>query len=196
MSSSDGKKITFPHQARAKMMGCKEWAVERIPGVFKSFFEVFVTICFTFIPFFFLSIRWLESEGSNTSKTLSDTFFGYWQAGEIVLPILGLCGAVVALLALNTGYFAWWVHAIVGSIILVFTIGGGAALTGTDGFNNVLNPELITIGFLGYATLALLWFLLAAKVRTTEPKTRGSDQKARSILAEAEARRNKAGSQS
>jgi len=194
MFSSDGfVKKTF-QTVISKAVYVKDWTMERISGVSKSFFEVFVTICFTFVPFFFLSIKWLESEGSNTSKSLSDTFFGYWQAGEIVLPILGLCGAVAALLALNIGYFSWWIHAVVGAIILVFTIGGGAALTGSDGFNNALNAELITFGFIGYAVLAVLWFLLAAKVRTTEPTTRRSDQKARSILDEANARRSKAGS--
>ena len=168
--------------------------MERISGVAKSGFEVLVTICFTFIPFFFLSIKWLDSEGSNTSKTLSDTFFGYWQAGEIVLPILGLCGAVTALLALNIGFFAWWVHAGVGFVILIFTVAGGAALTGTDGFNDPLNSELITIGFGGYVVLAFLWFLLAMKVRTTEPTTRTSN--ASNILNKANARRNTTGSQS
>ena len=168
--------------------------MERVSGVAKSFFEVFATICFTFIPFFFLSIRWLEADGSNTSKSLSDAFLDYWQAGEMVLPILGLCGAVAALLALNIGYFAWWVHAVVVTIILFFTIGGGAALTGTDGFNKDLNSELITFGFVGYAILAILWFLLAAKVRMTEPTTRKSG--APDILNKANARRNTTGGQS
>lgn len=194
MSSSDSQNSIWYDRPVAAFKVCKEWAMERISGVAKSGFEVFVTICFTFIPFFFLSIKWLDSEGSNTSKTLSDTFFGYWQAGEIVLPILGLCGAVTALLALNIGYFSWWVHALVGAIILVFTIAGGAALTGTDGFNNVLNSELITVGFVGYAVLAFLWFLLAIKVRTTEPTTRTSN--ASNILNRANARRNTTGSQS
>lgn len=168
--------------------------MERMSGFLKSFFEVIVTICFTFIPFFFLSIKWAASQGPNTSNSLSSAFFQYWQAGEIVLPILGLCGAVVALLALNVGYFSWWIHAAVGTIILVFTIGGGAALTGSDGFNKALNAELITFGFIGYAALAFLWFLLATRVRTTEPQTRRSDQKALTILQEANERRNKAGS--
>jgi len=195
MSSSDEPKPSWYTSVLSLMTGLKDRMMDRISGVSKSFFEVFVTICFTFVPFFFLSIKWLEAEGSNTRKTLSDTFLGYWQAGEIVLPILGLCGAVAALLALNVGYFAWWIHAIVGAIILVFTIGGGAALTGTDGFNQALNPELITVGFVGYGVLALLWFILAAKVRTTEARPRASDRSARSILDEANARRGKVGNQ-
>ncbi|MEQ9682660.1 MAG: hypothetical protein RLO49_08125 [Rhodospirillales bacterium] len=170
--------------------------MEKVSGVTKSLFEVVVTVCFTFIPFFFLSIKWLEVEGENTQQTLTDAFLGYWQAGEIVLPILGLCGAVAALLALNVGYFAWWAHAVVGAILLVFTFGGGAALTGTGGFNQPLNPELITVGFAGYATLALLWFVLAAIVRTTEPHTRASDQVARTILEQANEHRGKSGDKS
>lgn len=194
MSSDDRSFPQWCYRTLATLRQGKDCVMERISGILKSFFEVFVTICFTFIPFFFLSIRWLETEGANTSTSLSGSFFGYWQAGEIVLPILGLCGAVAALLALNIGYFAWWVHAFVGAIILIFTIGGGAALTGTDGFNNDLNSELITVGFVGYAILAFLWFLLAVTVRTTEPETRKSG--APDILDIANARRKITGRQS
>ncbi len=196
MSSSDGQSINWYQRAWAAISNCWGWMMERVSGVSKSIFEVFVTIGFTFFPFFFLSIKWPETQGSNTQSTLSDAFFAYWQAGEIVLPIFGLCGAVAALLALNKGYFSWGVHALVSATILFFAFGGGAALIGSDGFNKTLNPELVTFGFFGYAILAFVWFLLAAKVRTTEPTTRKSDQKARSILDEANARRNKAGNQS
>lgn len=163
--------------------------LEILDGMAKSFFEVIVTICFTFIPFFFLSIKWSKKDGTNSSHALFDSFQGYWEAGEIVLPILGLCGAVVALLALNVGYFAWWIHALVGAVILVFTFGGGAALIGTDGFKDSLNSELIEIGFIGYIVLAVIWFVLASIVRGTNPKTRNSAKSSKDVLDEANRRR-------
>lgn len=196
MFLNDGQKAEWSQKAMAFIAGCKEWIVERMSGFSKSFFEVFVTICFTFIPFFFLSIKWPKTQGGNTKATIVDAFLEFWQAGEMVLPILGLCGAVAALLALNKGYFAWWVHALVGATVLFFAFGGGAALIGSDGFNEALNAELIRFGFIGYMVLAFLWFVLAAVVRTTEPTTRKSDEKARSILEEANLRRSKTGSQS
>lgn len=170
----------------------KIFAKEKFGSIAKSFFEVMVTVCFTFIPFFFLSIRWTKAESEINTKGIAETFLSYWQAGEIVLPILGLCGAVTALLALNKGYFSWWVHAIVGVIMLVFVFGGGAALIGSDGFNKDLNTELIDAGFACYGILALVWFLLAIKARLTEPEVRRSDESAQDILSKVNAQRGRA----
>lgn len=170
--------------------------MDKFAEVLKSLFEVFTTVGFTFVPFCFLSIKWLEADGKNTQSTFFQAFSGYWQAGEIVLPIFGLCGAVAALLVLNKGYFPWWIHAITVLIILFFTLGSGAALTGTNGFKEALNPELIMVGFIGYMILALIWFALAAAVRTTEARPRTSDQSARSILNNANERRGKSGGES
>lgn len=189
MSLNDEPKLPFHTNVLSILVGLKEWFSENSADVLKSFVEVCVTICFTFIPFFFLSIRWLQADGSNTSKTLWDTFTTYWQAGEIVLPILGLCGGVTALLALNAGYFAWWVRSLVGILILVFTLGIGAALFVSDGFSSPLNSGPINVGFFAYAFLAFVWFLLSARVRTTEARPRDSDNFANSILDEVNGRR-------
>jgi hypothetical protein len=195
MPLSDGDDRSWCEKTRAFSRFFKDWLVGIMPGVMKSLLEVSVTIGFTFIPFIFLSIDWPNDQSPNTLSTLSDEFFKYWEAGEIVLPLFGLCGAVSALLALNKGYFSWWVHMPVGTIVLLFAMGGGAALIGSDGFKNAISPELVRWGFVGYILLVGLWFVLAAAVRLTEPKTRRSDQKARSVLDEANSRRNAAGSQ-
>ena len=195
MSLSDGGNLGWRERAKSFATLCKDWLVDNMPGILKSLLEVSVTIGFTFIPFLFLSIDWPDDQSPNTLTTLSDAFFKYWEAGEIVLPLLGLCGAVSALLALNKGYFSWWVHMPVGTIVLLFAMGGGAALIGSDGFNNTLSPEIVRFGFIGYISLVILWFLLAAALRLTEPKTRRSDQSARSLLAEVNSRRNRTGDQ-
>ena len=168
--------------------------MERLSGLGKSIFEVCVTISLTFVPFLLLSFKWLETDGSNTSGDFLGVFFGYWQAGEIVLPILGLCGAVTALLALNKGYFEWWTHAIVSIFILVCVLGSGSSLIKTDGFTDELNSQIIITGFFVYGALAFIWIWLASTVRTTEPTTRQSD--ATDIINKANARRNDTGSQS
>lgn len=168
---------------------CKGWLMGKIAGCFRAFFEVSVTVCCTFIPFIFISVKWSQTQGPNTLSSLGYTFCQYWQAGQIVLPIFGLCGAVAALLVLNNGYFPLWVHALVGAVLIIFNIGGGAALTGSDGFNKSLNPELVYIGFGGYAVLAVVWFLLVSWVRNREPQPRSSDQMAQSILKDVNARR-------
>ncbi|NPD16132.1 hypothetical protein HOY34_13080 [Xinfangfangia sp. D13-10-4-6] len=175
---------------------CMEWLSDKLPGFTKSLFEVIVTVGFTFIPFFFLSIKWLKSDGANTASSLSGSFLGFWQSGEVVLPILGMCGAVVALLALNVGYFSWWVHAIVGLVVLIFTIGSGAVLIATGGMKQSLNSELITVGFVSYVSLALIWLFLAAVVRTTEARPRGSDRYARKLLDQVNKQRDIKESQS
>ncbi|MFD2256510.1 hypothetical protein ACFSSA_07475 [Luteolibacter algae] len=196
MSLSDRQNAKCYHGISRFFRGCKSWLVESFPfdtfsEVSKSFFEVIVTVVFTFIPFFFLSIKWSESEGANTSEAFSDTFYGYWQGGEIVLPILGLCGAIAVLLALNKGSFAWWAHALVVLVILGATIGGGAALKGSDGFNKDLNGEIITAAFVIYLFLAVLWLVLAAAVRINKPKPRESDLRAQDILRQVNERRAK-----
>lgn len=194
MSSSDGEDLGSLGRAKSVAALCRDWLIDSMPAIMKSLLEVSVTVGFTFIPFLFLSIDWPDDQSPNTILTLSDAFFEYWEAGEIVLPLLGLCGAVSALLALNKGYFSWWVHMPVGIFILFFAMGGGAALIGSDGFNNALSPELVKLGFVIYVLLAILWFGLAAAVRLIEPKTRRSDWNARKVLKEANSRRKSAGS--
>lgn len=163
--------------------------MEKVSGFAKSLAEVLITVSFTFLPFVILAIRWPADEGGNTQHAISAEFLGYWQSGELVLPILGLCGSVTALLALNTGYFYWWVHAAVGVIVLILALGGGAALAESDGFNAALNAELVVAGFVLYLCLAVVWLLLAAVVRSTEPTPRASDKRALMILEQARMRR-------
>lgn len=179
--------------SKEKLSSTKELISDKSPGFFKALFEVIVTVAFTFLPFAILSIKWLKSDGENTAVGAANIFWGYWQAGEIVLPILGLCGAVTALLALNVGYFSWWVHALVGLLVLVLTIAGGAVLIGTGGMKEVLNSEVITFGFWGYAILAATWLTLITCVRVTEPKPRVSDHKARVLLDDVNAKRDRPG---
>ena len=173
--------------------GLWAWVVERSSEISKSTVEVIATILFTFVPFIFLSIKWTQSAGANTQGGFADAFMAFWQSGEIALPIYGLCGAVSAVLALNKGYFSWWVHAAVSFMLLIVTLGAGAALMGSSGFNVPLNQEVVTYGFLGYSILVFVWFLLTVRVRTTKIGPRASDRNARGILDEANERRKNAG---
>ncbi|MEO9465321.1 hypothetical protein [Sulfitobacter pontiacus] len=173
----------------------REWFSENSSDILKSLVEVLVTVSFTFIPFCLLSIRWLQAEGANTTASFWTSFLKFWQAGEIGLPILALSGGVTALLALNAGYFSWWIRSLVGVLIIILALGVGAALFVSEGFNAELNVGLIDVGFISYGVLAFVWFLLLAKVRTTEPEPRESDRSAQSILKIANDRRKKSRSE-
>ena len=192
MSSSKDVVNSCVKHIGAMLKMCQIWILAKFESISKSLIEVMVTVCFTFVPFFILSIAWKRVEQNDDAGSFFHKFWSYWQAGEIVLPILGLCGAVTALLALNKGYFSWWVHALVAIAILVVALGGGAALIGSDGFNEDLNVEVIKWGFVCYGILALVWFFLVATVRVTEPGVRKSENAAQKILNEARVRRGQA----
>ena len=192
MSSSELSTWKKPAYWLSLLDRCYNWVRDKAEGIAKSFIEVLITAIFTFVPFVVLSIDWVEPDGVDAGR-LAAGFLGFWRAGEIVLPILGLCGAVAALLALNSGYFSWPIRVFVIVMVLVCTLGGGAALSESDGFSQDLNAELIRIGFACYAMLAFIWFLLVAKLRLTELKSRSSDQSARAILNEANRRRSRQG---
>jgi hypothetical protein len=165
----------------------------RLSGLPKSLTEVGITVVFTFLPFFFLSVNWRKIEGGNTTSSVSDNFMDFWSSGEIVLPVLGLCGAVTAHLTLNKGYFEWWIHAFAGVLIAFHVLGGGAALFVGGGFSQELNSEIIWFGFSGYGVLALVWLYLANRVRSTEAKPRDSNKSAKKILEDANSMRNSKG---
>jgi len=167
------------------------WLFENKTDIFKAFFEVLSTVSFTFIPFLVLSVKWIESEGTNTTETFFNKFSSFWTSGEVALPVLGLCGAIAAMLALNKGYFSWWVHFFIGFILLFSTLGVGAMLTGSHGFDRTINTEIVYACSFLYGMLAVIWFLLSTSVRTTEAGPRDSGRSAEKILNLARQRREK-----
>lgn len=80
---------------------------EAIDGVVKAFLEVAITALFTFIPFLIFSVPFVQGDGPLNSEHVFDNFLAYWGKGEIVFPLLAMCGAVVSLVSINKVYYHW-----------------------------------------------------------------------------------------
>jgi len=147
----------------------------------RSIAEVLFTALFTFGPFFLLAVPWVASSGELSGPTVSNKFWTFWDNGQIALPILGLCGAIASVAALNSrviphvlNVFAWFVAiGIAGA--------GWFALAETKGFSEVLNDEIVSLGFIAYALLAALWVTLNV-ISNSRSENPTSDERARSLL--------------
>lgn len=141
--------------------------------------EVFFAVMFTFAPILLLSIPFRISEGELTKSAMWEKFLSFWESGEIILPILAVCGAIAALAVVHHRKISVGLHVVCWFSLLTISIGCGFALSQTEGFSATLYPEIIRIGFLIYVGLLVLWFAIAVVAyrseSTPDPEKRVDD---------------------
>lgn len=130
----------------------------------RSVAEIFATVFFTFGPFLLLSIPFTPQAGELSNSAVQARFWEFWEGGELVLPILGLSGALVSLAALNKralhgalNYLSWF-------IAIACAIGSGFVLSETDVFSRPIHPPMVLWGFVGYAGMLLFWGIASFQV--------------------------------
>src|SRR3990167_1643138 len=148
----------------------------------QSIAEVIFTSLFTFGPFLLLSVPWVASSGELSGATVANKFWTFWDNGQIALPILGLCGAIASVAALNGRVIPNFLNVFTWLIAIGVAGAGWFALAETKGFSEVLNNEIVSFGFITYGLLAVLWVVLnvIANSRSENPT---SDERARILLA-------------
>lgn len=169
------------------------WIEFKLDDYIRTGWEVLITVFFTFLPFLALSVPWKKLEPAISWEIFLGNFEKFWSSGEMTLPILGWCGAIAAIIAVNGLYFRRSSRVIVYLIVLSTTFAGGMAISESGGFAQELQNEVISVGFVIYGVLAFIWFLLAAKVKTDEPRTRKSEDHADEILRKAQELRRHTG---
>lgn len=143
--------------------------------------EVFITVFFTFFPIALLSVPLRGKEDGLSWEKVGENFWSYWTSGELVLPILGLCGVIASVAAINNRVLnKFW--AFFAPIIAVgCALAGGYALGDTDGFSNELYPQVVSFGFLLYAGMLVVWFFLSVSVNSISER-QNPEERAKALL--------------
>ncbi|MBB3230122.1 hypothetical protein [Halomonas stenophila] len=149
--------------------------------VWGSVAEVFFALIFTFGPIALLSIPLTGGDGDLSSEAVGSNFWTFWASGELALPILGLCGAVAALSVTNSRALSGVLIFTAWILALVLASACGYALSKSQGFTQDLYPQVIRFGFLSYAAILILWFILSVKSKMDG--SRGNpEERAESLL--------------
>ena len=85
-------------------------------------YNYFISAVFTFLPFFLIAYPFEKGGKGLTLESYWSEFISYWQAGELTLPLLSSCGALLAVLisrrrGLNGGFFV--INLIFAAIIMI-----------------------------------------------------------------------------
>lgn len=159
----------------------------------QSITEVVFAALFTFGPFLLLSVPWVASSGELTGPTVANKFWTFWDNGQIALPILGLCGAIASVAALNGRVIPNWLNVFAWLVAIGVAGAGWFALAETKGFSELLNNEIVSFGFIAYALLAILWIVLNV-IANSRSENLSSDERARGLLEEMKRAEKKGGS--
>jgi hypothetical protein len=150
----------------------KKSLLERIPidPYLRAAAEVSITVFFTFFPIALLSIPLRGNENGLSKENVWENFWSYWTAGELVLPILGLCGVIASAAAINNRILnKFW--AFFAPIVAVgCALAAGYALGDSNGFKNELYPQIISFGFVLYFLMLVFWFFLSVSVNSTSER--------------------------
>ncbi len=165
----------------------KEWLIKCSRRILTGFIAVFITIIFTFCPILLAASRpWTEgSFGENFWRK----FLSYWENGEIVLPILGLCGFITVTLFRN-GISRKW-ERILFFVVFVLALVSGSSVSESDGFEQPLAPEIIFTGYCIYLLLVFMCIGLIAAIEPPNPPGRNSNKNANILLKDVEKERHK-----
>jgi hypothetical protein len=140
------------------------WRNFRFDPYWRAFVEVGVTVFFTFFPILLISMPILLGGEDLSQSTIWDNFASYWRSGELTLPILGLCGTLVAITSLNNHSISGMFRVV--SFLLATTVAVlcGYVLGTNRGFDKPIYPEVVGLMFLIYFVIILVWLFIAMAV--------------------------------
>lgn len=146
--------------------------------LWQSLAEAFFTLLFTFAPIAMISYPLAASTKNVNANTFSENFLSFWTAGQITLPILGICGAVCAITVTNKKVIGggWFFLSL--SLCIILSCVCGYALSESDGFSESMYPGVVNIGFMIYAGFLTFWCALSHNVKNGG---KGSNPESRAV---------------
>jgi hypothetical protein len=123
-------------------------------------------VVFTFLPIMLLSIPFSERSGEISWSSFIEKFYKFWEGGQLALPILGVCGSVAALAALNGKGLPSFLNIIAWLVSVALFLACGFALAESAGFSETLNGGVLNAGVWAYIVILILWTLLSVVSHT------------------------------
>lgn len=170
------------------------WPKENVNGICRSVVEVLVPAIFTFGPLAVISAPIFYNKDELNHPGFISTFSGHWDSGEIIIPVLGLCGSMFALVCMNFfkyGSFFGFVTIILAAAV---TFIGGITLGGNGGFSSPLTWLQIKFWLAVYCIGLFWWFALAVRNNTASANLRDTRGNVKKLLQEKTKRQAVSGS--
>lgn len=158
------------------------WKEFKVDPLWHAFVEVFLTVMMTFLPLLLLSTPIMKGGDNLSSGTIIDNFSAYLNSGEIVLPILSICGTILAILGLHSRKFKspWIVASIIIAAFMLLTSG---YILGTNrGFSGELNKDIFIGLILVYIFAIIFWFFMAWKSHREDESRENPEERANKLL--------------
>lgn len=130
--------------------------------------EAVFAVVFTFLPIALFSIPFSARSGQITWVGFVDKFYKFWEAGQLALPILAVCGTIAALAAINGRILPQLLHIFAWLVSVALFLGCGFALAASNGFSEELNAGILKVGVWVYLFLLILWIIVAIKADSPE----------------------------
>ncbi|NVJ96893.1 MAG: hypothetical protein HWE25_02010 [Alphaproteobacteria bacterium] len=163
--------------------------VEYKTEIKNSFWEVGITVLCTFVPFLVISVPLFQGSGQ---LPFFDAFLTYWKNGQLVLPIIATCGALISLITLHSEKFSSGYRVFMMVSLLSLLLMCGTVLNGSNSFTNALDETVFIAGFLIYLAMIITWLVTLIYKGTYKTPTRGTEARAEQIINEKNERRKRA----
>jgi hypothetical protein len=144
--------------------------------------EVVFAVVFTFLPIVLLSIPFSAQSGAITWDGFTDKFEKFWQAGQLSLPILAVCGTIAALAAINGRILPQLLHTLSWLVSVALFLGCGFALASSNGFSEPLNNGILNAGVWVYLLVLVIWITVA--VKSEAPERPNPEERANKLVKE------------
>ncbi|MEP3115817.1 hypothetical protein [Nisaea sp.] len=151
--------------------------------------DVFFTVLFTFLPIAIISTPVIMGTEKLDFNTIKTNFISYWTSGEIILPLLGVCGAIMSITISNRKEIHGSLFSFSIILSVIVAICGGYILGTNRGFKNDLLPDMLTYCFAAYFVSVAMWLIVNTFVEIGPQKQLSSDERASKLLNEAKERR-------
>ena len=170
----------------------KWWKRFRFDPYWRAAVEVGVTVIFTFLPLILLSTPIIQGGQEISRLTVFGNLATYLDSGELVLPTLGLCGTLYAVVILNKELLRPFMMVLYIIIPAIIVMGGGYILGMNKGFAGELQEPAFAAVIIAYFVTTVFWFFLSVRV------SRGVDrpepeERANVMLAGMKARKSAGG---
>ncbi len=149
-----------------------------------------ITMLFTFIPILLVaSLPWTHDINGSFGDDFWNSFASYWENGEMVLPILGLCGFITVTL-FRYGISRTWEKIILLTVTVIALL-SGLFVSESDGFELPLATLIIYSGYFIYLFLAVVCIGLIAVIEPPKSIRMNSSEPGYKLLKDADAIRDK-----